>query len=837
VSGEDPTRWAEHEAHPHFDELLVDLSSRLVEAPPEELDDEIESALVRLSECVGLDEATLWRCHGRSCQNLRLVRIHRADGTSVDPRPLIPADPLPWCRERLRAGDAVGVSCLADLPPEAEADRALWQRLGARSFAMLPLCSRGAPLLGALSFHARGEERNWPAAIMRRLQLSALIIAGALRRQEAEAGRRDSEDRLDLAAAAAGVGIWALDTANGVFWASPKARELFSYLPDEVITMGRFLESVVPGDRERVDEAVREAVKSAGGVDARYQISLPDGRRRWIQSRGRFQAAVAGKPAHLLGVSVDVTDLTHAMEVHADQLRFETLLADLSAHFVRLTGEEVEQEVERAVGQIARFFGCDRCGLLEVHEDRRHVRVAYAWYAKGLERVPEDLNLANVFPWSYERLVLGGEPVAVESTQGLPDAAERDRQTWEAMGVKSSLTVPLATGKQISWLLAINSLRAVHAWEPALIPRLALLGEVLVNALERRRADRQVRASLAEIEHLKRQLELENRYLRQESESRQGRGRIVGESPAILRVLALAEQVAPTKTTVLIEGETGTGKELIAGRIHELSPRRERAMIKVNCAALPSTLVESELFGRERGAYTGAVAREPGRFEGADGSTLFLDEIAELPFELQAKLLRVLEEGCFERVGSPRTLRADVRVIAATNRDLLAEVEAGRFRRDLYFRLSVFPIRVPPLRERREDVPLLVWSAVESFASAMQKSIESIPRQDMEGLKRYDWPGNVRELRNIVERAIILCSGPVLRLAPPVTRAPERSATMSLDEAQRRQIARALEAAEGRLSGPGGAAEKLGIKPTTLRSRMTRLGLDPRRRPGRHPTA
>ena len=296
-----------------------------------------------------------------------------------------------------------------------------------------------------------------------------------------------------------------------------------------------------------------------------------------------------------------------------------------------------------------------------------------------------------------------------------------------------------------------------------------------------------------------------------------------------METLSLVERVAPTDSTVLIEGETGTGKELIAQRIHELSRRRERPVVKVNCAALPSTLVETELFGREKGAYTGAMSREPGRFEVADGSTLFLDEMAELPLELQAKLLRVLEEGQFERVGSSRTINTDVRVIAATNRDLRAEVEAGRFRRDLFFRLAIFPIRVPALRERREDIPLLVWSAVDEFSAAMHKSVETIPRSDMECLQRYAWPGNVRELRNVVERAMILCSDPVLRIALPTGSALDDSAVLSMDEIQRRHIAKAMEAAGGQIRGSGGAADLLGMKPTTLRSRMQRLGIDPRK--------
>ncbi len=335
-----------------------------------------------------------------------------------------------------------------------------------------------------------------------------------------------------------------------------------------------------------------------------------------------------------------------------------------------------------------------------------------------------------------------------------------------------------------------------------------------------------------EVQRLRDQLELENAYLKREHRLQHGQGRIVGESPAILELLEVVEQVAPEKTTVLIEGETGTGKELIAQRLHELSAQHDRPMVKVNCAALPSTLVESELFGREKGAYTGAISREPGRFEVANGSTLFLDEIAELPFQLQAKLLRVLEEGQYERVGSSRTLTTDVRVIAATNRDLEAEVKAGRFRQDLFFRLAVFPITVPPLRERRGDVPLLVWSIVQELSVGMNKSVETIRRQDMERLQGYGWPGNVRELRNVVERAMILCTGPVLRVQPPSGSAGEagdEGGPLSMDEVQRRHILKVLEMAGGQIRGSGGAAEMLGLKPTTLRSRMQRLGIDPRR--------
>ena len=270
--------------------------------------------------------------------------------------------------------------------------------------------------------------------------------------------------------------------------------------------------------------------------------------------------------------------------------------------------------------------------------------------------------------------------------------------------------------------------------------------------------------SYAEIEQLKERLQAEADYLKAEVKITQDHGEVVGRSNAIRKVLRQAEQVAPTDSSVLINGETGTGKELIAQTIHRLSSRGSRIMVKVNCAALPSALVESELFGREKGAFTGALMRQIGRFELADNSTIFLDELGELSLEVQAKLLRVLQEGQFERLGSPKTIKVNVRVIAATNRDLAEEVKNGGFRADLYYRLNVFPIRVPPLRERLEDIPLMVWAFIEEFSSRMGKKITQVPRKTMEMLQRYQWPGNVRELRNVIEHSTIITTDETLRL-------------------------------------------------------------------------
>ena len=299
---------------------------------------------------------------------------------------------------------------------------------------------------------------------------------------------------------------------------------------------------------------------------------------------------------------------------------------------------------------------------------------------------------------------------------------------------------------------------------------------------------------------------------------------IVGQSDALQYVLFKVEQVAPYDTTVLLLGETGTGKELVAHAIHALSPRRDRPLVKVNCAALPSHLIESELFGHEKGAFTGAHTQQVGRFDVAHGGTLLLDEIGELPLDLQAKLLRVLQDGAFQRVGSPRTIRVDVRVLAATNRHLEAEVRQGRFREDLYYRLQVFPITVPPLRDRREDIPLLVHALVKKFNTKLAKTVDAISPDTMAVLQNYPWPGNVRELENVIERAVITTQGATLclmeALAPPQALPVGMTRRKTLEEAEIDYIVQTLDETHWRIEGKDGAAATLGLNPSTLRGRM-----------------
>jgi transcriptional regulator with GAF, ATPase, and Fis domain len=387
----------------------------------------------------------------------------------------------------------------------------------------------------------------------------------------------------------------------------------------------------------------------------------------------------------------------------------------------------------------------------------------------------------------------------------------------------------------------IPDLRTAYTYCPAIGPRRHYLvtvspraggdGFVLVHTdvTELQEAKKALESSLREVQELKERLEAENVVLHQQVRRGSGFDEIVGTSAALGRVLAQVEQVAPTDAPVLFLGETGTGKDLVARALHDRSRRRERPLVTVNCAALPATLVESELFGYEKGAFTGAVQRTIGRFEVADRGALFLDEIGELPLEVQAKLLRVLQTGEFERLGSPTTIRVNVRLIAATNRNLEREVREGRFRADLFYRLSVFPITLPPLRERREDVPLLVWRFIERRQAALGRAVKRVPERLMRAFTAYSWPGNVRELENVVERSLIMTTGAALAADPvflegaPVV--PAVGPHASLADANRAHIRAVLDECGWKVMGKGNAADRLGLKRSTLQYRMKKLGI------------
>jgi transcriptional regulator with GAF, ATPase, and Fis domain len=556
-----------------------------------------------------------------------------------------------------------------------------------------------------------------------------------------------------------------------------------------------------------------------------YRVVLPDGVLRWIAARGRYHPANSPAQARMLGVSVDITDRKRAEAAMEERLRFEKLLADLSAGFVNAPSERLDERIDGSLKVLVEFFGNDRSSVFEFTDGKRHALVTHSHAISECEPFPVGSFPFDRLPWYLEQL-RSGKPIFLRCLpEDLPLEAEEERRYCIAHGIRSTIGIPLKAGGTILGALSFSFLQRCCDWPAEIISRLQMIGEVFANALLRRKSEETLRAALAENEALRSRLEQENLYLREQVVLKHHHGRIIGQSDSLKRVLSEAERVSATDAPVLLLGETGTGKELLAQTIHELSNRKDRPMVIVNCASLPATLVESELFGREAGAYTGAASAQIGRFAIADGSTLFLDEIGEFPIELQSKLLRVLQDGRFERLGSPETVTVDVRIIAATNRNIEQAVRESKFRADLYHRLNVFPIHLPPLRERRDDIPPLVWAFAETFGRRMGKTIKSIPRKSLEQLQRYSWPGNVRELSNVIERAMILTTSDALRVELPFATQAAAVPRRTLKESEREQILYALQETGWRIRGANGAAEILGIKPTTLEARMARLGI------------
>jgi formate hydrogenlyase transcriptional activator len=513
------------------------------------------------------------------------------------------------------------------------------------------------------------------------------------------------------------------------------------------------------------------------------------------------------------------------------QVQFEALLADISAHLLNLSPESVDEEITAALRQLGEHLEVDRSSISSVDATDATLRTTHSWARAGVEPVPLGLGEREL-PWVATQ-IRAGIPVIVSRPEELPAAATTDLATAQRIGAQSVALLPLsAAGRLIGTVHFSTVTREVH-WPDPIVQRLRLIGEIFASVLLRRASELELRRALAQVQALTERLAAENAYLRADALEPAGRGDVVGNTKALQGVLTRVDQVAPTDATVLILGETGVGKELIAKAIHEKSARHAATFVRVNCAALPATLIESELFGHEKGAFTGATARKLGRFELADGGTIFLDEIGELPLDLQAKLLRVLQDGGMERLGSHVTLRVNVRVIAATNRDLKAAVAAGSFRADLYYRLAVFPIDVPPLRARKEDIPPLVSHFLEQFCKPLRKSIDRVPPSVMDRLVAYDWPGNIRELRNVLERAVILSKGTELQLddvfdtthAAPARTISSAPPNRTLEEVERAYIVDVLETCRWQIRGRGQAAERLGLHPSTLYSRMQKLGV------------
>jgi transcriptional regulator with GAF, ATPase, and Fis domain len=508
------------------------------------------------------------------------------------------------------------------------------------------------------------------------------------------------------------------------------------------------------------------------------------------------------------------------------------IIAELAEQLIAPTDRDFDARMMAGLQALAQVLRMDWAGLRCPPARESGTSCVWCWSRNGEMPALDDALLMSLVPVPVadEGCAAAGVPVADPASAGLARAA----LAAQGCGFAAAVSVPLGRDHpRASGVLALGASSADHHWSATVMAHLriaaAVFGQAIRHHEHRRSAGAAGPGDEIAAAPAGRGAAVQARHPdecdREVMQPRLDGEAVVGRSEAIRQVLNQLRQVATTDSTVLLLGETGTGKELLATRVHELSTRRARPMVRVNCAAIPATLIESELFGREKGAFTGALSRQIGRFESADRSTIFLDEIGDLPSEVQIKLLRVIEERRLERLGSPQPVPVDVRIVAATHRDLEKRIAEEAFREDLFYRLNVFPIRVPALRDRAEDIPVLVWRFVLEFARVFDKRIDTIARESMAAIQRYPWPGNIRELRNIVERAMIVATGPRLTIALPASAPVTPAVRVRLDEVEREHIRSVLERVRWRVRGAGGAAEQLGLRPTTLETRMAKLGL------------
>ena len=532
------------------------------------------------------------------------------------------------------------------------------------------------------------------------------------------------------------------------------------------------------------------------------------------------------------GAETNILDLRQTEAALRRRRQYQELLGNISSRLVTAPVTVSDQAIKSCMLDLCRYTGADRTSLIWYDAGSSEIELAYSFTAEG-EIFATPVSMAT-YPKTTEML-LENKPVVVNDTDNPPDDVVDDKHVFKNRGLRSFVALPLNIDGEVVGVSTYACTTSEKVWIEQEIADLQVFAELMASFIMRVRSRRALDEALRGLQKATDRLEAENVYLRQEVDRNHGFDEIIGHSQGVLRCLHMVEQVAATTTPVLILGETGTGKELIARAIHKHSDRRDRPLVKVNCAALPGTLIESELFGYEKGAFTGADSAKRGRFDLADGSTLFLDEIGDIPLELQPKLLRALQEGEIERLGGSQVVKVDVRIIVATNRNLANAVTDGEFRSDLFYRINTFPIEMPPLRERGDDIQLLAEHFVKTHSQNLGREVSAISAEMMRQLCEYSWPGNIRELDGVIQRALISSSTPVLQLANPLGKAdvdfagtgPRVIGTSIADLrlVERNHILAILDETNWKISGQSGAASKLGLPPSTLRSKMKSLSI------------
>ncbi len=625
------------------------------------------------------------------------------------------------------------------------------------------------------------------------------------RRQMQQALRLSEERFRRLVAEVKDYAIFMLDAEGKVKTWNEGAERIKGYRADEI--MGRHFSCLFTSEdieRGKPSEELSIAAKEGRLEDEGWRVRK-DGSRFWASVVLTALHDESGKPLGFTKVTRDITE--------RKRIREAFLLEVTSALLSNLEITKLLAAIGSCISQVKPF---DYATLALYDRETKKLKIHSVGAAPGVTPIPDGELLpiaGSPNGWSY----VSRKPLLLKGLPGEQFPFELPRHLVQA-SVKSGCWIPLIGRERPMGTLNLFSRQPMAFVEEDLDNLVQLAGQVAV-ALDNTLA-------FQRMADLNARLEKEKLYLEDELQTKSRFEEIIGESKVLKRALKQIETVAPTDSTVLILGETGTGKESLARAVHDLSPRRDRAFVRVNCASVPAGLLESELFGHEKGSFTGAIAQRIGRFELAHQGTLFLDEVGEIPLELQPKLLRVLQEKQFERLGNSRTLSSDVRIVAATNRDLTKLVAAGQFRSDLFYRLSVFPVVVPPLRERPEDIPLLVHYFLSKFAKRAGRKVDVVPPDTMEALCKYAWPGNVRELEHVIERAVILSPGPELRISLvelPRSNEVFPTAPAALEDVERQHILRILRETKGKIGGPGGAAERLGMNRTTLNSRMQKL--------------